>query len=115
MPVNKPCFGLWRTGKPALEPGDPETGSHADMLGDLVVGGLTRLYRHLYDESMVNPEFCGDFIAVRGACASLLPVKAIPHARWWMVQAEIERLRTEGVDPELLPAGEKPDVRRTAG
>lgn len=38
------------------------------MLGDLVVGGLTKLYRRLYDEALVNPEFSGDFIAVRGAC-----------------------------------------------
>ena len=51
-----------------LAEGDLKRELLLDMLGDLVVGGLTKLYRRLYDEALVNPEFSGDFIAVRGAC-----------------------------------------------
>ena len=67
MPVTKPCFGVAYREEPLAE-GDLKRELLLDMLGDLVVGGLTKLYRRLYDEALVNPEFSGDFIAVRGAC-----------------------------------------------
>lgn len=102
MPVNKPCFGVAYR-EPALEPGDLKRELLLDMLGDLVVGGLTRLYRRLYDEAMVNPEFSGDFIAVRGACAVAFTGESdTPRQVLDLLQAEIERLRTEGIDPELF-------------
>lgn len=102
MPVNKPCFGVAYR-EPALEPGDLKRELLLDMLGDLVVGGLTRLYRRLYDEAMVNPEFSGDFIAVRGACAVAFTGESdTPRQVVDLLQAEIERLRTEGIDPELF-------------
>ena len=68
MPVTKPCFGVAYREEPLAE-GNLKRELLLDMLGDLVVGGLTKLYRRLYDEALVNPEFSGDFIAVRGACA----------------------------------------------
>ena len=40
----------------------------ADLLPDLICGGLTNLYRKLYDESLVNPEFSGDYLSTEGAC-----------------------------------------------
>ena len=66
-----------------LAEGDLKRELLLDMLGDLVVGGLTKLYRRLYDEALVNPEFSGDFIAVRGACTVPLPARATPRARSW--------------------------------
>ena len=74
-----------------------------DMLGDLVVGGLTKLYRRLYDEALVNPEFSGDFIAVRGACAVAFTGESdTPREVVELLQAEIERMRRDGVDPEVF-------------
>ena len=73
------------------------------MLGDLVVGGLTKLYRRLYDEALVNPEFSGDFIAVRGACAVAFTGESdTPRQVMDLLQEEIERMRREGVDPEVF-------------
>lgn len=102
MPVNKPCFGVAYR-EPPLAPGDLKRELLLDMLGDLVVGGLTNLYRKLYDEALVNPEFSGDFIAVRGACAVAFTGESeTPRQVVDMLQAEIERLRTEGIDPEVF-------------
>ena len=55
MPVTKPCFGVAYREEPLAE-GDLKRELLLDMLGDLVVGGLTKLYRRLYDEALVNPE-----------------------------------------------------------
>lgn len=102
MPVNKPCFGVAYREMP-LAHGDLKRELLLDMLGDLVVGGLTKLYRKLYDEALVNPEFSGDFIAVRGACAVAFTGESEqPRKVTEMLQAEIERMRTEGIDPELF-------------
>ena len=102
MPVNKPCFAVGYR-EPPLVPGDLKRELLLDMLGDLVVGGMTRLYRKLYDESLVNPEFSGDFIAVRGACAVAFTGESdTPRQVTDMLQAEIERLRREGIDPEVF-------------
>jgi hypothetical protein len=40
----------------------------ADLRPDLICGGLTNLYRRLFDESLVIPEFIGDRLSTDGAC-----------------------------------------------
>ena len=102
MPVTKPCFGVAYREEPLAE-GDTKRELLLDMLGDLVVGGLTKLYRRLYDEALVNPEFSGDFIAVRGACAVAFTGESdTPREVVDLLQAEIERMRRDGVDPEVF-------------
>ena len=86
-----------------LAEGDLKRELLLDMLGDLVVGGLTKLYRRLYDEALVNPEFSGDFIAVRGACTVAFTGESdTPRQVVDLLQEEIERMRREGVDPEVF-------------
>ena len=86
-----------------LAKGDLKRELLLDMLGDLVVGGLTKLYRRLYDEALVNPEFSGDFIAVRGACAVAFTGESdTPRKVVELLQEEIERMRRDGVDPEVF-------------
>ena len=102
MPVTKPCFGVAYREEPLAE-GDLKRELLLDMLGDLVVGGLTKLYRRLYDEALVNPEFSGDFIAVRGACTVAFTGESdAPRQVVDLLQEEIERMRREGVDPEVF-------------
>ena len=102
MPVTKPCFGVAYREEPLAE-GDLKRELLLDMLGDLVVGGLTKLYRRLYDEALVNPEFSGDFIAVRGACTVAFTGESdTPRQVVDLLQEEIERMRREGVDPEIF-------------
>ena len=95
--------GLYRARAPHEVEWDLKRELLLDMLGDLVVGGLTKLYRRLYDEALVNPEFSGDFIAVRGACTVAFTGESdTPRQVVDLLQEEIERMRREGVDPEVF-------------
>ena len=53
----------------------------ADLLPDLICGGLTNLYRKLYDESLVNPEFSGDYLSTEGACIIAFTGEVRPRVR----------------------------------
>lgn len=102
MPVNKPCFAVGYREAPV-----PFGSARADMLGELlpelICGGLTELYRKLYDEALVNPEFSGETVSVPGACAVVFTGESEhPRVVVDLLRAEIARLRRDGVDPELF-------------
>ena len=102
MPVNKPCFAVGYREAPV-----PFGSARADMLGELlpelICGGLTELYRKLYDEALVNPEFSGETVSVPGACAVVFTGESEhPRVVADLLRAEIARLRRDGVDPELF-------------
>ena len=59
MPVSKPCFGLGFKEEPLPE-GDLRTEALYDLILCCIVGGMSPLYRRLYDEGLVNPGFGGD-------------------------------------------------------
>ena len=102
MPVNKPCFALGYREQP-IAPGDIRSEILADLLPDLVCGGLTGLYRQLYDAALVNPEFSGDFLSADGCCVIAFTGESEePRKVAAMVRQEIARLRRDGVDPELF-------------
>mgnify|MGYP000756763301 FL=1 len=102
MPVNKPCFALGYK-EAAINRGDTRMEVIADLLPDLICGGLTNLYRKLYDESLVNPEFSGDYLSTEGACIIAFTGESeTPREVAQMVRDEIARLRQNGVDPELF-------------
>ena len=102
MPVNKPSFALGFREQP-IPYGDARADILADLLPELICGGLTDLYRKLYDEGLVNPEFNGETISVDGACTVVFTGEsATPRQVVELLQAEIRRLRRDGVDPELF-------------
>ena len=69
----------------------------------LVCGGLTGLYRQLYDAALVNPEFSGDSLSADGCCVIAFTGESEePRKVAAMVRQEIARLRRDGVDPELF-------------
>ena len=64
---------------------------------------MTPLYRTLYDQNLVNPGFDGEFLALDGLCCFMFTGETDqPEKVRDMLLAEIERLRTEGVDEELF-------------
>ena len=82
MPVDRPCFALAYREAPIAR-GDVKREILCDILPDLVCGGLTDLYRKLYDEGLVNPEFNGDYVSTRdGPAAFCSPARAPIPARW---------------------------------
>lgn len=104
MPVSKPCLGLGFREQPLAQgAAGLEKRIICDMLTELVCGGTTPLYRKLYDEGLINPEFDGDFIAVEGALCILFTGESdAPETVRELLLAEIARLRAEGVDEELF-------------
>lgn len=102
MPLNRPCFALGYREQP-IPRGEVKRELLCDMLPSLVCGGLTDLYRKLYDQALVNPEFGGDYVLTRSACAiAFTGESSCPREVAQMVRDEIARLRREGVDPELF-------------
>ena len=73
------------------------------MLPELICGGLTDLYRKLYDEALVNPEFSGEAVGADGCCAiAFTGESAAPREVTALLRAEIERLKQQGVGRELF-------------
>ena len=102
MPVTRPCFALGYREQPIAR-GDIKREILCDMLPDLICGGLTDLYRKLYDQALVNPEFSGDYILTRSSCSiAFTGESSCPREVVQMVRDEIARQRREGVDPELF-------------
>ncbi|MDD4851111.1 MAG: pitrilysin family protein [Gemmiger sp.] len=102
MPVTKPCFALGYREAP-LPRGDARQEILCDILPELICGGMTTLYRRLYDESLVNPDFGGDTVAPRGCCCiAFTGESAQPRKVAELLRQEIDRLRREGVDEELF-------------
>ena len=102
MPVSKPCFGLGFKEAP-LAPDD----LRSEMLYDLVLccicGGMSPLYRRLYDSGLTNPGFGGEVLRVDGCCCILFTGESDePDTVKQMLLDEIARIRAEGVDREIF-------------
>ena len=102
MPVSKPCFGLGFKEEP-LPAGDLRTEALYDLILSCIVGGMSPLYRRLYDEGLVNPGFGGEVLRVDGCCCILFTGESDePDTVKQMLLDEIARIRAEGVDREIF-------------
>lgn len=102
MAVAKPCFGIGYKEEP-LPPGDGRTEALYDLILCCLCGGMSPLYRRLYDEGLVNPGFGGEVLRADGCCCILFTGESDqPDTVRRLLQEEIERLRAEGVDREVF-------------
>ncbi len=102
MAVAKPCFGLGFKEKP-LPAGDLRDELLYDILCGCICGGMSPLYRRLYDQGLVNPGFGGEVLRVDGCCCILFTGESEqPDEVCRMLCEEIERVRAEGVDREVF-------------
>ena len=102
MSIAKPCMGLGFKETP-LEPGDLKGHVVRDVLCELIIGGMTPLYRTLYDQGLVNPAFDAECMDFHGCCCVLFTGETDqPETVRQMILDEIQRLRREGVDEELF-------------
>ena len=102
MPVSKPCFGLGFKEAP-LAPDD----LRSEMLYDLVLccicGGMSPLYRRLYDSGLTNPGFGGEVLRVDGCCCILFTGESDePDTVKQLLLDEIEQTRRAGIDREVF-------------
>ena len=75
MAVAKPCFGIGYKEVP-LAPGDGRTEALYDLILCCLCGGMSTLYRRLYDEGLVNPALGARCCGWTGAAASCSPARA---------------------------------------
>lgn len=102
MQVSKPCFGIGFKEAP-VRPDDLKSRLVCDILTEIVCGEMTPLYRTLYDEGLVNPEFGGEALIFDGCCCILFTGETDePERVKQLLLDEIARLRAEGVDEELF-------------
>ena len=102
MAVAKPLLGLGFKEAP-IRQGDLKTELVFDILTDLVCGGMTPLYRRLYDEGLVGADFSGEYVSVDGAACILFGGETSdPERVRGLLLDEIGRLRRDGVDRELF-------------
>ncbi len=102
MAVSKACFGIGFKEAP-LAAGDLASEALYDILCDVICGGMSPLYRRLYDQSLVNPGFDGEVLRVDGCCCLLFTGESDePDTVQRLLTEEIERVRREGVDEEIF-------------
>ena len=102
MPVAKPCFGLGFKEEP-LPSGDLRSEMLYDLILCCICGGMSKLYRRLYDEGLTNPGFGGEVLRVDGCCCILFTGESdAPDAVKQMLLDEIARIRAAGVDREIF-------------
>ena len=102
MPVSKPCFGLGFKETP-LAPDDLRSELLYDLILCCVCGGMSSLYRCLYDSGLTNPGFGGEVLRVDGCCCILFTGESDePDTVKQMLLDEIERVRREGIDREVF-------------
>ena len=102
MPVSKPCFGLGFKETP-LAPDDLRSELLYDLILCCVCGGMSPLYRRLYDSGLTNPGFGGEVLRVDGCCRILFTGESDePDTVKQMLLDEIERVRREGIDREVF-------------
>ena len=102
MPIAKPCFGLGF--KEELLPfGDLRSEMLYELILCCICGGMSPLYRRLYDEGLTNPGFGGEVLRVEGCCCILFTGESdAPDTVRQLLLDEIERVRREGVDREIF-------------
>lgn len=102
MPVSKPCFGFGFKETP-LPAGDLRTEALYDLVCGCLCGGMSPLYRRLYDEGLVNPGFGGEVLRVDGCCCILFTGESdAPETVRALLLEEIARVRAAGVDREVF-------------
>ncbi len=102
MAIAKPAFGIGFKEKP-LAADDESTEVLYGIICDAICGGMSPLYRRLYDAGLVNPGFDGEVLRVDGCCCTMFTGESSqPELVQKMLLEEIERVRREGVDPEIF-------------
>ena len=102
MPIAKPCFGLGFKEEP-LPFGDLRSEMLYELILCCICGGMSPLYRRLYDEGLTNPGFGGEVLRVDGCCCILFTGESDqPDTVRQLLLDEIERVRKEGVDREIF-------------
>lgn len=103
MPVAKPLLGLGFKESIPMQEHLLKQEFVCDIITELVCGSTTPLYRKLYDEALVSPDFSGEVLSVKGVlCIFFGGESSQPELVRELLLMEIARLRCQGVEEELF-------------
>lgn len=103
MSIAKPFLGVGFKEAPPAPQDRLKTELICDMLGELICGSMTPLFRRLYDGGLASADFGGEFLSVDGAlCVLFSGETRQPETVRTMLLEEIGRLRREGVDRTIF-------------
>ena len=103
MSIAKPFLGVGFKETPPTQENRLKTELVCDMLGELICGSMTPLFRRLYDSGLASADFGGEFLSVDGAlCVLFSGETRQPETVRTMLLEEIERLRQEGIDRNIF-------------
>ncbi len=107
MPVAMPLFAVGFKEPPV--PGNTlKTEIICDFLGELLFGETSPLYRRLYDEGLIQPDFSCEFGCYQGCLHLIVSGESEqPEAVRDAIFAEIARVRREGIDAEQFSTCKK--------
>ena len=103
MPIAKACFGLGFKEEP-LPFGDLRSEMLYELILCCICGGMSPLYRRLYDEGLTNPGFGGEVLRVDGCCCILFTGESDAARHRPPASAGRDRAGAarEGVDREIF-------------
>lgn len=102
MPVPMPWLGIGFKEQP-IPAEDLRTEALYDLICGCILGGMSPLYRRLYDQGLVAPDFGGSVLHTEGCCCFLFAGESSsPETVQQMLLEEIRRVRAEGVDREVF-------------
>lgn len=102
MPVPMPWLGIGFKEQP-IPAEDLRTEALYDLICGCILGGMSPLYRRLYDQGLVDPDFGGSVLHTEGCCCFLFAGESSsPELVQQMLLEEIARVRKEGVDREVF-------------
>jgi len=117
LPVAVPLFQIGFKGDAAPSPEENMLGQVEDeILMDIIAGESTTLYRQLYDEGLINATFVGDAMASRDYTLTVYGGESRdPDEVCRRIVAEIQRLGSQGIDPDVFQRTKKAAYGRYVG
>lgn len=102
MPVPMPWLGIGFKEQP-IPADDLRTEALYDLICACILGGMSPLYRRLYDEGLVDPAFGGSVLHTEGCCCFLFAGESSsPDTVQQLLLEEIQRVRAQGLDREVF-------------
>ncbi len=108
LPVAAPLFCYGIKERPVSEAEQLRCGLLYDLLLDVLAGDCSPLYRRLYDQGLIDTGFSTETLLGRGYCACIFGgYSKDPERVRRMIDQEILRCKSEGLDPELFDCAKR--------
>lgn len=103
MPVGTPLFAIGYKSVPFDGKERVKKELEASILLNLICGSTSELYKELYDEGLINSNFYTEVDSGDGFFASIFSGESkSPQEVFKRIKDEIERIKKEGIDPDLF-------------